>query len=254
MGMLTNKSLIITTAIMCAITLLITTVPTFIVWFGSNDTDENPSGGTEVTDEFVLVYESQELKDAISPIMGKEAYATEEELKQAVQNEEVSSGFVIKDFNSYKYISYDRSLNSSEQWNFEAKLKQVNENQLFAKSGLDIEQIREILNQPIEQESIVLGKDASSGMAIAFIIIFVMYMLILLYGNNVATSVAREKDSRTMELLITSTKPSTLILGKVAAAGLTGIIQITSMILFAVIGFILNKVNYPEALDRKSVV
>lgn len=248
MGMLTNKSLIITTAIMCAITLLITTVPTFIVWFGSNDTDENPSGGTEVTDEFVLVYESQELKDAISPIMGKEAYATEEELKQAVQNEEVSSGFVIKDFNSYKYISYDRSLNSSEQWNFEAKLKQVNENQLFAKSGLDIEQIREILNQPIEQESIVLGKDASSGMAIAFIIIFVMYMLILLYGNNVATSVAREKDSRTMELLITSTKPSTLILGKVAAAGLTGIIQITSMISFAVIGFILNKVNYPEAL------
>lgn len=35
-----------------------------LVW-ESNDTDENPSGGTEVTDEFVLVYESQELKEAI---------------------------------------------------------------------------------------------------------------------------------------------------------------------------------------------
>ncbi|NLB20883.1 MAG: ABC transporter permease [Clostridium sp.] len=247
-GMLTNKSLIITTAIMCAITLLITTIPTFIVWFGNNEIDENSNDGTEVMEEFVLVYESQELKEAISPILGKEAYSTEEELKQAVQNEEVSSGFVIKDFNNYKYISYDRSMNSSEQWDFEARLKQVNENQLFTESGLDIEQIREILNQPIEQENIVLGKDASSGSAIAFAIIFVMYMLILLYGNNVATSVAREKDSRTMELLITSTKPRTLILGKVAAVGLTGIIQITSMLLFAAIGFILNRVNYPESL------
>ena len=60
--MLTNKSLIITTAIMCAITLLITTIPTFIVWFGNNEIDENSNDGSEVMEEFVLVYESEELK------------------------------------------------------------------------------------------------------------------------------------------------------------------------------------------------
>ena len=51
-----------------------------------------------------------------------------------------------------------------------------------------------------------------------------------------------------MELLITSTKPKTLILGKVAAAGLMGVLQISALVLTVFIGFMLNKTNYPEIL------
>lgn len=247
-GMLTNKGLIITTVIMCAITLLITTIPSLLVWFSNDDTEVPPNENPQVVEEYNLVYGNEDLEKLISPILGEETYASEEDLREAVENEEVSSGFVITDFNRYKYISYDRSLNSFEQWDFESRLKEINENRLFAQSGMDPDDIREILNQPIEQENVILGKDAASGTAIAFAVVFIMYMLILLYGTNVATSVAREKDSRTMELLITSTKPRTLILGKVAAVGLTGILQVSAMILTAVIGFILNRPNYPEAL------
>ena len=53
-----------------------------------------------------------------------------------------------------------------------------------------------------------------------------------------------------MELLITSTKPRTLILGKVAAVGLTGILQMIAIILFGILGFFLNKTNYPEAVTQ----
>ena len=247
-GMLKNKSLITTTAIMCIISLLITTIPSFMVWFGNDEKKEPANENSEVTEEFVLVYENEDLKEAISPILGEESYSTEDALNEAISNEEVSSGFVVKDYNSYKYISYDSSLNSFEQMDFESRLKQINENQLFAENGMDAQEVREILNQPLQRENVVLGKDAGSGTVISFAVIFIMYMLILLYGTNVATSVAREKDSRTMELLITSTKPRILILGKVGAVGLTGVLQITSMIVFAAFGFMLNKANYPEFL------
>ena len=242
LGMIRKKSLLITTAIMCIITLLITTIPSFMIWFGSDEAEEDDAKN----EEFVVVYETEEIKDTVSPVFGKESYATEDELRKAVENEEETSGFVVKDYDSYTYISFDSTTDSTEQLAFEAQLKQVNETRLFDEKGIDSQEVREILAQPIEQETVFLGKDARSGTAIAFAVMITMYMLILLYGANVATSVAREKDSRTMELLITSSNPRTLILGKVGAVGLTGMLQVAAILLFGVIGFMVNKENYPQ--------
>ncbi|MGE6369320.1 ABC transporter permease [Planococcus kocurii] len=241
LGMIRKKSLLITTAIMCIITLLITTIPSFMIWFGSDEEED-----TAKNEEFVVVYENEEIKDAVSQVFGKESYATEDELRKAVQNEEETAGFVVKDYDSYTYISFDSTTDSTEQLVFESQLKQLNETRLFEEKGIDSQEVREILAQPIEQETVFLGKDAQSGTAIAFAVMITMYMLILLYGANVATSVAREKDSRTMELLITSSNPRTLILGKVGAVGLTGMLQVAAILLFGVIGFMLNKENYPQ--------
>ncbi|WP_372869334.1 ABC transporter permease [Planomicrobium okeanokoites] len=247
-GMLQKKSLLVTTGIMCVIVLLLTSIPTFIDLFGGEDIEEGTGENGGTAEELTLVYENDELSEAISPVLGEAAYQTEAELREAVQNEEVASGFVVEDYDRYTYISYDSSTDATDQMIFEAQLKQLNENRLFEENGMDSQRIREILNQPIEQETVFLGKDAGSGTAIAFAIMIIMYLLILLYGSSVATSVAREKDSRTMELLITSSNPRTLILGKVGAVGLTGILQVASLIVFGVIGFKLNKENYPEFL------
>lgn len=249
LGMIQKKSLIVATAIMCVITLLLTSIPTFMVWFGGEGTEEEADGGNGgAGDEYTLVYENDELRESLSPVLGEETYSSEEELRDAVQNEEVASGFVVEDYNRYTYISFDSTAFSAEQMSFESQLEVLNENRLFDEDGIDSQRVREILNQPIEQETVFLGKDSGSGTAIAFGVLITMYLLILLYGANVATSVAREKDSRTMELLITSSNPRTLILGKVGAVGLTGILQVASIILFAVIGFMLNRGNYPEFL------
>lgn len=244
-GMVQKKSLLVTTAIMCILVLLIASIPTFMMWFEGDETEEEAN---EAAEKFTLVYENEEFKEAISPVLGEETYSTEEELRDAVQSEEVTSGFVVEDYDRYTYISYDSKTDATDQMIFESQLKQLNENRLFDEKGMDSQEVREILNQPIEQETVYLGKDAGSSTAIAFGVMITMYLLILLYGANVATSVAREKDSRTMELLITSSNPRTLILGKVGAVGLTGILQVTSLIVFGVIGFMLNKENYPEFL------
>jgi len=56
-------------------------------------------------------------------------------------------------------------------------------------------------------------------------------------------SVASEKTSRVMELLITSTKPSKIILGKSVAMGLLGLIQLF-MVVFT--GVLTYKLTFPE--------
>ncbi len=246
-GMMRNKSLMITTIVMCVILLIVTTIPTVFVLFG-NDPDTATPGfqNPEVVDKFIVVYGNEELEKTLSPFLGEKTYSSEVELNKAISNKEVKSGFMINDYTNYTYISYDRGSDTMEQRIFEDILSRANEQRLFAQEGLDSVKIYKILEQPIEYNNVTLGKDAGSGVVIAFSVMFIMYMLILLYGTNVATAVAREKDSRTMELLITSTKPKTLILGKVAAAGTMGVLQVSAMIFVAVIGFMLNKVNYPD--------
>lgn len=243
-GMLKRKSMIVTTILMGVIVLIITTIPSFFVWFGNDENGSTP--GEAVDDGFVLIYDNKELEESLSPLLGKAADYSQEELSKAVSNKEVKSGFVVHDYNKYTYIYYDQTSDSNEQNMFESILAGANQQRLFVQEGIDSTKVYEILNQPIEHENVILGKDAGSGIVIAFSIIFIMYMLILLYGTSVATSVAREKDSKTMELLITSTKPKTLILGKVAAAGLMGILQVSFLILLAFVGFMVNKSNYPQ--------
>ena len=252
-GMLKNKSMIITTAIICLVAIIITSIPTIMILFDKGDdvpNEEIIDGDSLNSSEFkyAIVYDNKELEALYKDEFGEAKFANEDLLIEAIKNEELESGFVLHDETNYTFISYDRSMFDDDQIQFENQLSQINESKRFADEGIDAEKVYTILNQPIESDSVILGKDASSGLIIGFVVLFIMYMLILLYGTNVATSVAREKDSRTMELLITSTKPRTLILGKVFASGVMGIFQVSAIMLSLALGFFINKMNYPPEI------
>ena len=53
----------------------------------------------------------------------------------------------------------------------------------------------------------------------------VLFMLIFCYGSTVAQSIATEKTSRVMELLLTSVRPLAVVIGKVLAMGLISLLQ-----------------------------
>lgn len=242
-NLLKNKALIITTIITAIISLLVMTIPTITEWF-EEDSIANINGEAE----FVLVYENDQLEKELSTFLGEGKYISEKELTDAIEKKEIESGFVIQDYTRYKYITYDSLVDSTEQELFEQRLRAFNQIYLFDQENIDSEKVYDILNIPLEKMEIMLGKDSNSGLYIAFGVMFIMYVLILVYGGNVANSVAREKDSRTMELLITSTKPRILILGKVAAAGVTGVLQVLLILSFIIIGFLANKNHYPDRI------
>jgi ABC-2 type transport system permease protein len=72
-------------------------------------------------------------------------------------------------------------------------------------------------------------KEASSGFGafgLAYMLGFVLYMVITIYGINVMRSVVQEKTSRVMELMVAAVKPRSLMAGKILGVGAAGLIQI----------------------------
>jgi ABC-2 type transport system permease protein len=72
-------------------------------------------------------------------------------------------------------------------------------------------------------------KEASSGFGafgLAYILGFILYMVITIYGINVMRSVVQEKTSRVMELMVAAVKPRSLMAGKILGVGAAGLIQI----------------------------
>lgn len=72
--------------------------------------------------------------------------------------------------------------------------------------------------------------EGSSGMGaffIAYILAFILYMVITIYGVNVMRSVVQEKTSRVMEFLVAVVKPRSLMAGKILGVGGAALIQLT---------------------------
>jgi len=74
-----------------------------------------------------------------------------------------------------------------------------------------------------------------------YVMIMALYMVIILYGQMVATNVATEKSSRAMELLVTSAKPVSMMFGKVLSSCLAGFLQLVAIFGTAFISFNLNR-------------
>jgi ABC-2 type transport system permease protein len=70
-------------------------------------------------------------------------------------------------------------------------------------------------------------KETSTGiaMALAYILGFLMYMLVFIFGSQVMRGVIEEKTSRVVEVIISSVKPIQLMLGKIIGIALVGLTQ-----------------------------
>ncbi len=77
---------------------------------------------------------------------------------------------------------------------------------------------------------------------LAYVLVIMTFMAIVTYGTWVATSVAEEKSSRVMELLITAASPRQLLAGKVVGTGAAGLTQYFSILVAAIIGLVLQGV------------
>jgi len=61
---------------------------------------------------------------------------------------------------------------------------------------------------------------------IGYMIAFLIYIAITLYGINVMRSIVTEKASRVVELLVAATKPRAMMSGKILGVGCAGLLQI----------------------------
>lgn len=88
-------------------------------------------------------------------------------------------------------------------------------------------------------------KEESFGVIIAkifvpMIFVLLIYFMVLMYGQSISKTLIIEKNSKLMEMLLTSIKPHAIVLGKILAMYLNAIMQMGIWIISAVAGFIVG--------------
>lgn len=75
---------------------------------------------------------------------------------------------------------------------------------------------------------------------VPIVISLILFILIFAYGQTVAQSIATEKTSKVMELLLTSVRPLAVVIGKVLAMGLVSLLQFMLICIVGAVSFIVT--------------
>lgn len=78
---------------------------------------------------------------------------------------------------------------------------------------------------------------AQESFLVGYVVMFVLYVSILIYAVNVMRSVVLEKTSRVIEIVVSATRPSSLMFGKVIGVGSVGLLQLAIWALMALLLF-----------------
>lgn len=183
----------------------------------------------------------QYFAEAFSGYQVETAGGSIEDVKEQVTAGSAACAFVMDSAVSYTYYVKNLSMQDSNLMIADAVLQEAYRAAAMVGSGMTPEQAGEILSMQVESETAVLDKDQMENFFYTYIMIFALYMVILLYGQMVATNVATEKSSRAMEVLITSAKPASMMFGKVIASCLAGLMQLIAVFGTALVCYNLNK-------------
>lgn len=163
-----------------------------------------------------------------------------ESIKSSINNDEYSRAIIIDTQLKYKYIVDNISMTDYTSNTINSIMQEKYKFDEMNRLGISESDAMRILTASPESEIIKIGKDQTESFWFTYIIIFILYMAIMMYGQMVATNVATEKSTRAMEMLITSAKPVNLIFGKVFGSGFAGL---TQMIAIFGTSFVLYNLN-----------
>ncbi len=201
------------------------TVKTLLIVNNSNDETLTTALQNALPDFEITVDSSQEL----------------DKIKELVSNKEYKIAVVIDSPLEYKYVVDNLGLYDTTSYIINEVLLSAYKSNYLANAGLTIDEITEFSTAQVKSESVIVGQDQTQSFFHAYVLMMVLYIAVLIYGQLVAQSVATEKSSRAMELLITSANPKSLIFGKVIGTGVAGLAQITILLVWGVICIAINK-------------
>lgn len=162
----------------------------------------------------------------------------EDTIKAQIHDGTYDCAYVIDpDMNSYRYYVEDQPLYDESTDDVDQMLQEILVQKEMVDAGISPDKAEKILNIKPSHKTIDIGTDQETGFVYAYFLIMILYMVIAMYGQMIATHVAAEKDSRTMELLITSADPVSLMFGKVIASFLSALLQVSLTIISVMLSF-----------------
>lgn len=237
---LKSKAFIISTVVMILFITLFANIDVIIKLFVGEDETKTVA----VIDEADVFYAQLEtmLKESKEEISLKKYEDDVETGKEQVMNEAVDGLLVITtDQAGLPEATYyeNDATESMVQVTLQQLLQQIKVLLATEQAGIDAATLQEI-QAPLAFEKIALDETAKTedeifaAQGIVYVMLFVLYMAVIIYGQMIATDVATEKSSRVMEILISSAPPVTHMFAKIIGIALLGLTQILVLFFYTV--------------------
>ncbi|HSN29624.1 MAG TPA: ABC transporter permease [Kofleriaceae bacterium] len=130
----------------------------------------------------------------------------------------------------------DNATNQTVNFTLRAILTSVVYTERGAERGLTPTQLAEMLAPPtvraFHTTGATAGESGGGTFILGYIIAFILYMVITLYGVNVLRSIVTEKSSRVVELMVAASKPRAMMSGKIVGVGGAGLAQVAVWFIF----------------------
>ncbi len=230
-----SKSFVFSTLLICLLAIVGLTVTGAVA---GGDSEDEEQGTNVIAENIGLCDKDSLISDDMILSYGKaeiSRYDSEQELEEAVRSEKVEVGFDITSLHEYDYIVNNKDAFDSTAEIFNEIMGTAAKMQYCTEHGLDFAELSQLESENIQCHEKVLGKDSEQNYWYSYVLVIVVFMVIIMYGMMIATSVANEKSNRTVEILVTSTTPSSLLFGKVLA-GATAVVFQMGLIFGSIIG------------------
>ena len=195
-----NKSFLVTTLFLAVLLVGVIVVPTFFLpgltggASKGEETEQTEETSQEQLGIFVNTTEITDVDSLLAMIPGQwSSYEDEESLRSAVEAEEIEAGFVLNGPSDAVYVVNNLTMSENLSQTFSSALAQYQKQTYLKDHGLSPEEIAQADSFSVNLEQEVLGKDGSRNYWYTYVLVFVIYMLILFYGQMIAVSITTEK-------------------------------------------------------------
>lgn len=208
----------------------------------------------EEREQLVIYDESGLLEDlsVLSEAFGDaeiKAVKSESEVKKAVEDEKADAGFYVIDDLNYCYYVINNGMSDENTMIMDEILSVIHKQLYLSEQGIDYAGFVENYEAPVNGKTKVLGKDMESNFWYCYALVIVIFMIIIMYGAMIATSVTSEKSNRAIEVLVTSVDSNCLLFGKVFAGAVSAFVQVGVILGAALLGYSVNHVYWGDKLD-----
>lgn len=227
---LKSKSFIITTIITVLILMGITNMNTIIEFF--NKDDKQLQVGVIHSDEQLYTLFQENVK-SIDESMQLKTYETEKQAGKAISDETIE-GYLLLSVDKENLPQALYKANSIADSDVPTKLQQALQQTKVtiatSQLGLEPEQISQLYTPvSFEKEALVASakteEELNQARGLVYILLFVIYFSVIMYGSMIAMEVATEKSSRVMEILVSSVSPITQMFAKILGIALLSLTQ-----------------------------
>lgn len=245
-----KKSFIVTTLLMPVLMLLLSAAPALIMSVNTSETkniiviDDSGIILPRLESDNVVAFSSTSLP--LDSIMADEGYDGILLIEKDIVEQPDNMRFYTRD-----------AASSEVTGNIERQVESIVERVRIESYGIsNLNEILEDVNVDVALQTMRINDeneatDSSTLLStvIGMVMAFILYMFLIMYGQMVMTSIIEEKNNRVLEIMVSSVKPSHLMMGKIVGVGLVAVTQVVlwGLLLSAISAFVMPAI-LPESM------